>query len=87
MLRRLLGLFRKPDYRLHAYAHRDLTSETRLPWHARLRLMFAVRDGFDHADDRPGFWVEHRRWLLLVIAILLGWFFYESANGWAFLDG
>ena len=87
MLRRILGLFRKPDYRSHGYAHRELSDQTSLPWHARLRLLFSVKGGLDHADDRPGFWVENRRWLLAVIALLLAWTIYNSAAAWTFFDG
>lgn len=87
VLRRILSLFRKPDYRLHGYAHRDLSEQTRLPWHARLRLMLSTRGGMDHADDRPGFWVENRRWLLAVIGLLLAWVIYDSVVAWNFFDG
>ena len=87
MLRRLLSSFRKPDYRPHGYAHRDLSGQTRLPWHARLRLMLSLRGGLDHADDRPGVWVENRRWVLLGLALLLAWLAYESAVAWNFFDG
>ncbi|MEY4378436.1 MAG: hypothetical protein RLZ85_317, partial [Verrucomicrobiota bacterium] len=54
MLRRLLHLFRKPDYRVNAYAHRDLSSQTKLAWHARLKLLLSARRGLDHAADTPG---------------------------------
>ena len=45
------------------------------------------RGGVDPADDQPGFWIEHRRWLLLVGALLLAWLIVESALAWDFLDG
>lgn len=49
--------------------------------------MLSLRGGLDHADDRPGVWVENRRWVLLGLALLLAWLAYESAVAWNFFDG
>lgn len=87
MWRRFLSLFRKPDYRVNAYAHRDLSSQTRLAWHARLKLLLSARRGLDHADETPALWTRHRKWLLLVLGALLAWFLAESAAGWGFYEG
>ena len=87
MWRRFLSLFRKPDYRVNAYAHRDLSSQTRLAWHARLKLLLSARRGLDHADETPALWTRHRKWLLLVLGALLAWFLVESAAGWGFYEG
>jgi hypothetical protein len=53
----------------------------------RLRLMLTGRGGVDPADDKPGFWIEYRRWLLLGGGLLLAWLIVESALAWNFLDG
>jgi hypothetical protein len=87
MLRRILGLIRKPDYRESIYAHPDLSAKTALPWHTKLRLILSTRSGLDHADDKPGIWVRHRRWLLIVLALFLGWLIAESIVGWNFFEG
>ncbi len=87
MLRRLASLFRKPDYRLNSYAHDDLSAETKLAWHARLRLMLSARRGLDHSAETPVAWARHRRWILLLLALLLGWFLAESAMAWNFFEG
>jgi hypothetical protein len=85
--RRFLSLFRKPDYRVNAYAHRDLSPQTRLAWHARLKLLLSTRRGLDHADETPALWARHRKWLLLILGGLLAWFLVESATGWGFYEG
>jgi hypothetical protein len=85
--RRLNSLFRKPDYRVNAYAHRDLSSQTRLAWHARLKLLLSARRGLDHADETPALWARHRKWLLLILGGLLAWFLAESATGGGFYEG
>ncbi len=87
MLRRLANLFRKPDYRVNSYAHRDLSEQTKLAWHARLKLLLSARRGLDHADETPALWTRHRKWLLLVLGALLAWFLVESAAGWGFYEG
>ncbi|MEY4132327.1 MAG: hypothetical protein RL592_385 [Verrucomicrobiota bacterium] len=87
MLRRLLHLFRKPDYRVNAYAHRDLSSQTKLAWHARLKLLLSARRGLDHAADTPGIWARHRKWILLVLALAAAWVLAESAVAWNFFEG
>ena len=87
MWRRFLSLFRKPDYRVNAYAHRDLSSQTRLAWHARLKLLLSTRRGLDHADETPALWARHRKWLLVILGLLLAWFLAESATGWGFYEG
>lgn len=87
MLRRLANLFRKPDYRVNAYAHRDLSEETKLAWHARLRLLLSARRGLDHATDTPTVWARHRRWILVVLALAAAWVLAESASAWNFFDG
>ena len=87
MWRRVLSLFRKPDYRVNAYAHPDLSSQTKLAWHARLKLLLSARRGLDHADETPAHWDRHRKWLLLVLWALLAWFLVESAAGWGFYEG
>ena len=87
MFRRLASLLRRKDYRKGAYAHPDLSAQTGLAWHVRLRLLLTGRGGVDPADDQPSFWIEHRRWLLLVGALLLAWLIVESALAWDFLDG
>jgi hypothetical protein len=85
--RRVVSLFRKPDYRVNAYAHPDLSSQTRLAWHARLKLLLSARRGLDHADETPALWTRHRKWLLLLLGALLAWFLVESAAGWGFYEG
>ena len=87
MLRRIMGLFSKTDYRANTYAHPDLSSQTRLPWHARLKLLLAMRGGLNHADDKPTFWTRHRRWLWMVIALGAGWVLVESVVAWNFFEG
>ena len=87
MFRRLANLLRRKEYREGAYAHPALSGETALAWHVRLRLMLTGRGGVDPTDDKPGFWIEHRRWLLLVGALALAWLIVESALAWNFLDG
>jgi hypothetical protein len=87
VLRRLLHLFRKPDYRVNAYAHRDLSSQTKLAWHARLKLLLSARRGLDHAADTPGIWARHRKWILLVLALAAAWVLAESAVAWNFFEG
>jgi hypothetical protein len=87
MLRRILGLFRKPDYRVNAYTHPDLSAQTKLAWHARLRLMLSNRRGLDHADETPEIWVRHRKWFLLALGVFLAWFLAESAAAWNFFEG
>ncbi|NBX34882.1 hypothetical protein EBR16_05925 [bacterium] len=87
MFRRLANLLRRKEYREGAYAHPDLSGETGLAWHVRLRLMLTGRGGVDPTDDKPGFWIEHRRWLLLAGALVLAWLIVESALAWNFLDG
>ena len=87
MPRRILGFLRKPDYRVNAYAHPDLSRQTGLPWHARLRLLLSRRRGLDHAVEAPEFWVRHRKWLLLLLGGLLAWFLVESAAAWNFYEG
>ena len=87
MWRRVLSLFRKPDYRVNAYAHPDLSSQTKLAWHARLKLLLSARRGLDHADETPALWDRHRKWLLLVPWALLAWSLVESAAGWGFYEG
>jgi hypothetical protein len=87
VLRRLANLFRKPDYRVNSYAHRDLSPQTRLAWHARLKLLLSARRGLDHSADTPGAWVRYRKWVLLVLALLLAWVLAESAVAWNFYEG
>jgi hypothetical protein len=87
VLRRLFHLFRKPDYRVNAYAHRDLSSQTKLAWHARLKLLLSARRGLDHAADTPGIWARHRKWILLVLALAAAWVLAESAVAWNFFEG
>ena len=87
MLRRLFHLFRKPDYRVNAYAQRDLSSQTKLAWHARLKLLLSARRGLDHAADTPGIWARHRKWILLVLALAAAWVLAESAVAWNFFEG
>jgi hypothetical protein len=87
MFRRFLSFLRRKDYREGVYAHPDLSAQTGLAWHQRLRLMLTGRGGVDPTDDQPGFWVEHRRWLLLLGALLLAWFIVETALAWNFLEG
>jgi hypothetical protein len=87
MLRRLASWLRRKDYREGAFAHPDLSAQTGLAWHVRLRLLLTGRGGVDPTDDKPGFWIEHRRWLLLLGALALAWLIVESALAWNFLDG
>lgn len=87
MLRRLASLFRKPDYRVNSYAHRDLSGQTKLAWPARLRLLLSSRGGLDHAVDTPDFWVRYRKWVLLGLALLIAWILAESAVAWNFYEG
>ena len=87
MLRRLAQLFRKPDYRVNAYAHNDLSGETKLAWHARLKLLLSTRRGLDHAAETPEIWARHRKWFLLVLALAVAWVLAESAVAWNFFEG
>lgn len=80
-------LFRKPDYRVNAYAHKDLSGETKLAWHARLRLLLSMRRGLDHAAETPEIWARHRKWILLVLALAAAWVLGESAAAWDFFEG
>ena len=87
MFRRLARLLSRKEYRSGAYAHPDLDAQTGLTWHVRLRLLLTGRGGVDPTDDKPGFWIEHRRWLLLLGALALAWLIVESALAWNFFDG
>ena len=87
MLRRLAQLFRKPDYRVNAYAHKDLSDDTKLAWHARLKLLLSTRRGLDHAAETPEIWARHRKWVLLVLALAVAWVLAESAVAWNFFEG
>ncbi|MEI7651954.1 MAG: hypothetical protein WCJ96_08100 [Verrucomicrobiota bacterium] len=87
MLRRIAGLFRKPVYRESTYAHPDLSGQTKLPWRTKMRLMLSARHGLDHADETPNLWVRHRRWLLIVFALVVAWVLAESAVAWNFFEG
>jgi hypothetical protein len=87
VLRRIAQLFRKPDYRVNAYAHRDLSSETKLAWHARLKLLISARHGLDHAAETPEVWARYRKWILLALALLAAWVLAESAVAWNFYEG
>ncbi len=80
-------LFRKPDYRVNAYTHRDLSHETKLAWHARLKLLLSARRGLDHAAETPEIWARHRKWILLVLALAAAWVLGESAVAWDFFEG
>ena len=80
-------LFRKPDYRVNAYTHRDLSHETKLAWHARLKLLLSARRGLDHAAETPEIWARHRKWILLVLALAAAWVMGESAVAWNFFEG
>ena len=86
-MRRIAQLFRKPDYRVNAYAHRDLSSETKLAWHARLKLLISARNGLDHAAETPEVWARCRKWILLALALLAAWVLAESAIAWNFYEG
>ncbi len=87
MLRRLANLFRKPDYRVNSYAHRDLSEQTKLAWHARLKLLLSTRDGLDHAAETPAIWARYRKWVLLALALAAAWILAESAVAWNFFEG
>jgi len=87
VLSRLANLFRKPDYRVNAYAHRDLSAETKLAWHARLKLLLSARRGLDHSAETPEIWARYRKWILLVLALLVAWVLAESAIAWNFFEG
>ena len=80
-------LFRKPDYRVNAYTHRDLSHETKLAWHARLKLLLSARRGLDHAAETPEIWARHRKWVLLAMALVSAWVLAESAIAWNFFEG
>ncbi len=86
-MRRIASLFRKPDYRVNSYAHPDLSAHTKLAWHARLRLLLSTRRGLDHSADQPGAWVRYRKWVLLLLALLIAWVLAESAVAWNFYEG
>jgi hypothetical protein len=87
VLRHLAQLFRKPDYRVNAYAHKDLSGETKLAWHARLKLLLSTRRGLDHAAETPEIWARHRKWVLLALALAVAWVLAESAVAWNFFEG
>ena len=87
VLRRIAQLFRKPDYRVNAYAHRDLSGQTKLAWHARLKLLLSARHGLDHAAESPEVWARYRRWFLLALVLLAAWLLAESAIAWNFYEG
>jgi hypothetical protein len=87
VLRRIAQLFRKPDYRVNAYAHRDLSGQTKLAWHARLKLLLSARHGLDHAAERPEVWTRYRKWFLLGLVLLATWVLAESAIAWNFYEG
>jgi hypothetical protein len=87
VLSRIANLFRKPDYRVNAYAHRDLSAETKLAWHARLKLLLSARRGLDHSAETPEIWARYRKWILLGLALLVAWVLAESAIAWNFFEG
>jgi hypothetical protein len=49
--------------------------------------MLSTRRGLDHADESPEVWIRHRKWLLLVLGVLLAWFLAESVTAWNFYEG
>ncbi len=53
MFRRLARLLSRKEYREGAYAHPDLSAQTGLAWHVRLRLLLTGRGGVDPTDDKP----------------------------------
>lgn len=79
--------FKRTDYREGAYQHKDLSGAVGAPWHLRLRLLLTQRGGPDVTKQEPGFWVRHRRWLAVVLALLLAWLVVESALAWNFFEG
>jgi hypothetical protein len=87
VFRRLAQLFRKPDYRVNAYAHKDLSGATKLAWHALLKLLLSTRRGLDHAAETPEIWARHRKWVLLALALAVAWVLAESAVAWNFFEG
>jgi|APGre2960657444_1045066.scaffolds.fasta_scaffold06178_6 hypothetical protein len=87
MLRQILSLFRKPDYRESVYAHQDLSGQTRLAWYVRLRLMVSSRGIVDHAADQPVIWIRYRRVLLIALALWLAWLLMELVTAWNFFEG
>lgn len=78
---------RRVDYREGAYQHNDLSGQVAPPWHLRLRLMLTRRGGPDVTRETPGFWVRNRRWIAIVLALLLAWLVVESALAWSFFEG
>jgi Ca2+/H+ antiporter len=87
VLRRLASFFRKPDYRVNSYAHPDLSHETKLAWHARLKLLLSARRGLDHSAETPAAWVRWRKWILLLLALLAAWVLAETLVAWNFYEG
>ena len=87
MFGRFLRFFKRTDYREGSYQHRDLSPEVGPAWHLRLRLQLTNRGGVDTARTTPGFWLRHRRWLVILLALGLAWLVAESALAWNFFEG
>ncbi len=78
---------KRADYREGSYRHKDLSGQVDAPWHLRLRLLLTRRGGPDLTRREPGFWVRHRRWLTIALALFLAWLVVESALAWNFFEG
>ena len=87
MFGRIVRFFKRVDYREGGYQHPDLPGSVGAPWHLRVRLMLTQRGGPDVNQQAPDLWVRHRRWLTVVLALLLAWLVVESALAWNFFEG
>lgn len=87
MFGRILRFFKRTDYREGSYQHRDLSAEVGPAWHLRLRLQLTSQGGVESVRATPGFWMRHRRWFVLPLALFLAWLVADSALAWNFFEG
>ena len=79
--------WKRRDYREGAYVHRDLSEQTRIPWHVRVRLAVFSENGRDHADaEDAGASLRRRRLFIALLAVAAGWLLAQSLPGWSFFD-
>ncbi len=79
-------LRRRPDYRPNAYAHKDLSAETKMPAGQQLKLLLKKQGLWGSPTDRPRFWFRYRKWIILLLALLFGWVLAESLLAWNFFE-
>jgi type II secretory pathway component PulL len=41
----------------------------------------------DHSTETPAVWARWRKWILLLLALVVAWILAESAVAWNFFEG